>query len=92
MQNPAEIAGMVEAHLMDAVALCDHFSWFEGEMMAGKRITEVDLDIDLTGRRAKMPGFRDCSFPTIAGTLHVPLRVPAQLYEFTVSMGAGLAS
>ena len=40
VQNDAEKAGMIEAHLRDAVALCEHFSWFEEQMEAGKEITE----------------------------------------------------
>ena len=41
MQNEVEKEGMREAHLRDAVALCDHFSWFEERMEAGEKITEV---------------------------------------------------
>ena len=67
MQNKSEIAGMVEAHLRDAVALCDHFSWFEEQMEAGKEVTEVELDEHLTACRAKQPGYIGPSFPTIAG-------------------------
>lgn len=47
---------MVEAHLRDAVALCDHFSWFEEQMEAGKEVTEVELDEHLTASRAAQPG------------------------------------
>lgn len=67
IKNSAELAGMVEAHMRDAVALCDHFSWFEEQMEAGKRISEVELDEHLTACRAAQPGFVTCSFPTIAG-------------------------
>lgn len=34
---------------------------------AGRRLTEVQLDEELTGRRKAMPGFLEPSFPTIAG-------------------------
>ncbi len=30
-------------------------------------ISEVEIDKQLTGRRAAKPGFIECSFPTIAG-------------------------
>jgi len=30
-------------------------------------VTEVEVDLKLTARRAAQPGFNDCSFPTIAG-------------------------
>ena len=43
MQNEVEKEGMREAHLRDAVALCDHFSWFEERMEAGEQLTEVRL-------------------------------------------------
>ena len=58
---------MVEAHLVDAGALCEHFAWFEAQMASGAQVTEVDLDAHLTGCRQAQPGFRDRSFPTIAG-------------------------
>ena len=61
---------MVEAHMMDAVALCDHFSWFEAEMEAGRSVTEVELDEHLTAQRQAQKGWKDCSFPTIAGESH----------------------
>jgi hypothetical protein len=58
---------MVEAHMRDAVALCDHFSWMEEKMQAGEQVTEVELDEHLTACRAVQPGFVGPSFPTIAG-------------------------
>lgn len=58
---------MVEAHLRDAVALCKHFSWFEEQMVAGAKITEVELDKHLTAQRAAQFGYVGASFPTIAG-------------------------
>lgn len=67
LQNEQEQAGMLEAHLRDAVALCEHFSWFEEQMEAGKQITEVELDKHLTAQRAAQPGYIGPSFPTIAG-------------------------
>lgn len=35
VKNAAELAGMREAHLRDAVALCDFLCWLEREMEAG---------------------------------------------------------
>ena len=58
---------MVEAHLRDAVALCEHFSWMEEQMLAGATVTEVELDAHLTAQRAAQPGYVGPSFPTIAG-------------------------
>lgn len=67
IQNESEKAGMREAHLRDAVALCDHFSWFEEQMEAGETITEVALDEHLTACRSAQEGYIGPSFPTIAG-------------------------
>eukprot|EP00798_Chlamydomonas_sp_ICE-L_P001672 gene1672-33066_t len=67
IKNAAELAGLKEAHLRDAVALCEFFCWIEEEMAAGKVITEVEVDLALTARRAAQPGFIELSFPTIAG-------------------------
>jgi Xaa-Pro aminopeptidase len=35
IKNEAELAGMREAHLRDAVALCDFLSWLEDEVRGG---------------------------------------------------------
>lgn len=67
IKNEAELAGMREAHLRDAVALCDFISWLETEIASGKTVTEVEVDEQLTARRAAMPGFVEPSFSTIAG-------------------------
>lgn len=32
IKNAAELAGMVEAHLRDAVAICDFIAWLEDEV------------------------------------------------------------
>ena len=59
---------MKEAHLRDAVALCDFFSFLEDHIVAaGGKLTEVQVDQELTARRAKQPGFIGPSFATIAG-------------------------
>jgi Xaa-Pro aminopeptidase len=43
VKNAAELAGMKEAHVRDAVALAEFFCWLEGEVHAGKKLTEVDV-------------------------------------------------
>jgi len=40
-------------------------------------VSEVEIDKQLTGRRAAKPGFVECSFPTIAG---------AQPLQFAVTL------
>lgn len=67
IKNKTEIAGMKEAHIRDAVAIIEFLSWFEQRVAAGEVFTEVDVDRELTARRAAQPGFRGLSFPTIAG-------------------------
>jgi Xaa-Pro aminopeptidase len=67
IKNQAELAGMVEAHMRDAVALAKFFSFTESQVAAGKSFTEVEVDEELTKRRAEQEGFIEASFPTIAG-------------------------
>ncbi|GAX82461.1 hypothetical protein CEUSTIGMA_g9888.t1 [Chlamydomonas eustigma] len=67
LKNDAELAGMREAHLRDAVALCDFFAYLEDTVGAGLQLTEVQIDAELTARRAAQPGFVGLSFATIAG-------------------------
>ncbi|CAL8465329.1 g4864 [Coccomyxa elongata] len=68
VKNPAELAGMREAHLRDSVALAQTLHHLEQEIAAGRTLTEVDVDEFLTGRRAAQGGFIEPSFPTIAGS------------------------
>lgn len=67
VKNEAELAGMKEAHLRDAVALVKFFCWLEKTIGGGASITECEIDEKLTGFRAAQPGFVEPSFPTIAG-------------------------
>lgn len=67
IKNAAELAGMREAHLRDAVAICDFLNWLENKIVSGGTLTEVEVDLELTGRRRKQQGFIEPSFPTIAG-------------------------
>lgn len=67
VKNDAELAGMREAHLRDAVAICEFITWLEKQIASGRTVSEVELDEALTARRAAQPGFIEPSFPTIAG-------------------------
>lgn len=67
VKNPAELEGMREAHLRDAVALCEFLSDLDARLARGEDVTEVQVDERLTARRAAQPGFVEPSFPTIAG-------------------------
>jgi len=67
IKNDAELAGMKEAHLRDAVALCDFICWMEEQIASGRTLSEVEVDAELTGRRKQQQGFLEPSFATIAG-------------------------
>lgn len=67
VKNAAELAGHVEAHLRDGVALAKFLSWLDATIASGKTLTEVEIDEHLTGQRAAQEGFVEPSFPTIAG-------------------------
>lgn len=71
-KNEKELKGMKEAHIRDAVAIIEFLTWFEKEIGSGKVMNEVDVDRELTARRAAQEGFKGLSFPTIAGR-HTPL-------------------
>eukprot|EP00879_Flechtneria_rotunda_P015989 GHRR01016722.1.p1 GENE.GHRR01016722.1~~GHRR01016722.1.p1 ORF type:complete len:698 (+),score=235.84 GHRR01016722.1:303-2396(+) len=67
LKNSAELEGMREAHLRDAVAICDFLEWLGDKIGSGGTLTEVEVDLELTGRRQQQQGFNEPSFPTIAG-------------------------
>lgn len=68
LKNPVELEGIREAHIRDGVALAEFFHWLEGEVKAGKALTEVDVDTHLLAARKRQAGFIEPSFPTIAGS------------------------
>ncbi len=65
-KNEAEIAGMREAHLLDAVALARFLHWFDAEAPGGK-LTEIGIVEALEHFRRQDPSCVDASFDTIAG-------------------------
>ena len=67
IKNEQELNGMREAHIRDATAVIEFLSWLDKEIALGRTLTEVDVDIEITARRAKQEGFKGTSFPTIAG-------------------------
>lgn len=50
----------------DGTALCEFFAWFEAAQAAGQRVTELDVDTQITAARARRPNFVSPSFNTIA--------------------------
>jgi len=67
-KNEAEMEGMRQAHIVDGAAMAHFMAWLENAIVKEKRtVSEVEVDEVLTGFRAKQPGFKEVSFPTIAG-------------------------
>jgi Xaa-Pro aminopeptidase len=65
-KNEAELEGMRKAHIIDGAAMARFMAWFE-ETVQERSVSEVEVDLVLTGERAKDPDFVEVSFPTIAG-------------------------
>ncbi|MGI4815111.1 MAG: aminopeptidase P family protein [Janthinobacterium lividum] len=66
-QKTAADASHVRATMeYDGAALCEFFAWFE-QAMGRERITELTVDEQLTGWRARHAEFITTSFSTIAG-------------------------
>eukprot|EP00252_Welwitschia_mirabilis_P023369 TRINITY_DN6584_c0_g1_i1.p1 TRINITY_DN6584_c0_g1~~TRINITY_DN6584_c0_g1_i1.p1 ORF type:complete len:717 (-),score=142.42 TRINITY_DN6584_c0_g1_i1:201-2351(-) len=69
IKNEAELEGTRNAHLRDAVALTEFWSWLEGKIVVEKGfLTEVEVANMLYEFRAKQDGFLDTSFETICGS------------------------
>jgi len=67
-KNEAELRGMRQAHIVDGAAMANFMAWLEHTIVTeGKTVSEVEVDQTLTGCRAEQPGFKEVSFPTIAG-------------------------
>lgn len=69
VKNDAEMEGMRRAHIVDGAAMAEFMAWLERAIVIEGRVdvSEVEVDLVLTGCRAKQPGFKEVSFPTIAG-------------------------
>ncbi len=64
IKNKTEIKGAIEAHRLDALALCQFFSWLETHW---KGLTEADIGEHLLRYRKAAESFKGESFTTIAG-------------------------
>jgi len=52
----------------DGAALCEFFAWLDPLLAdPGRKLTELDIDREITAARARRPGFVSPSFGTIAG-------------------------
>ncbi|CAI0460071.1 unnamed protein product [Linum tenue] len=68
VKNASELEGMRNAHLRDAAALAQFWTWLEDEIHEGAKLTEVDVSDKLLEFRKKQDGFIDTSFDTISGS------------------------
>jgi Xaa-Pro aminopeptidase len=68
-KNSAEINGMKQAHIRDAVAFVEFISELEEKLHKGINVREFDIDVDLTAHRQRYGNgmFVGPSFDTIAG-------------------------
>ncbi|PNF28969.1 Xaa-Pro aminopeptidase 1 [Cryptotermes secundus] len=66
-KNRIEIGGMREAHIRDAVALCDFLAYLEEAIAAGKEWNELQVAQEVDQFRREQNLSRGPSFPTIAG-------------------------
>jgi Xaa-Pro aminopeptidase len=67
IKNEAELNGMRQCHLRDAVAFVEFLSSLHDLLAKGNVLSEFDIDLQLTNSRAQCPQFLEPSFPTIAG-------------------------
>lgn len=66
-KNPAEIAGMRDAHIRDGAAMVRFLAWLDREAPTGT-LTEIDVATALEGFRAEDNALRDISFDSIVGS------------------------
>ncbi len=67
VKNEAELAGMLEAHLRDGVAMASFWCWLDEQAARGKEWDEYEIGEWVSKFRAEQPGFSEESFATIAG-------------------------
>ena len=65
-KTEAEAAFIRQAMAEDGAAMCEFYAGFEAALARGDRITELDVDRQLTAARARRKGFVGLSFSTIA--------------------------
>ncbi len=65
-KNTTEINGMVEAHLRDAVAMCEFLAWIDAQTPGSQ--TEISVASKLEQFRRSLGQLHDISFETISAT------------------------
>ena len=66
IKTPAEIDGMIRAHIEDGLAMEQFLYWLETSLERGCRVTERDAALKLGSLRASIDGYRGDSFETIS--------------------------
>ncbi len=64
IKNTVEIAGMIDAHIKDAVAVTNFLYWLENNLDSG--ISELDAEKQILRYRKEQDLFKQPSFPTIS--------------------------
>lgn len=67
IKNDVEITGMRNAHIRDAIALCEYFAWLEREVPKGC-VTEVSGAHQLELYRRELDDYVSLSFATISSS------------------------
>ncbi len=65
-KNAAEAEHVRHAMREDGAAMCEFYAWFE-DAVKSQKLTEIDVADKLSAARAKRAGYKDLSFPVIAG-------------------------
>ena len=65
-KNAAEAEFVRQVMREDGAAMCEFYAWFE-EAVKSQKLTEIDVADKLSAARAKRAGYKDLSFPVIAG-------------------------
>ncbi len=65
-KNAQEAEFVRQAMREDGAAMCEFYAWFEGAVQS-QTLTELDVADKLSAARAKRAGYKDLSFPVIAG-------------------------
>ena len=65
-KNATEAEFVRQAMREDGAAMCEFYAWFE-EAVKSQTLTEIDVADKLSAARSKRAGFKDLSFPVIAG-------------------------
>ncbi len=66
VKNPVQIAGFIEAHRRDGVAMVKFLKWLESAVRKGG-VTEISASDQLEAFRAEGENFMDLSFDSISG-------------------------